>query len=112
MLTNLAEALDALRGQGVHVERVLLIGGASASASVRAIAADLFGAPVHVPASGEYVALGAARQAASTLLGSDLPEWPVRTDAVLEPDASAAERTAELRGRYADLLGRLHGIPK
>lgn len=111
MLTNLAEALDSLRAQRVGVDRVLLIGGASASAAVRAMAADLFGVPVHVPVSGEYVALGAARQAAATLLGSDLPEWEVQTDAVLDPDASAGERTADLRGRYADLLSRLHGIP-
>lgn len=112
MLTNLAEALDALRGQGVRVERVLLIGGASASAAVRSIAADLFGAEVRVPVSGEYVALGAARQAAATLLGTDLPEWEVSTDAVLDPDASARERTAELRGRYADLRNQLHGSPE
>lgn len=109
MLTNLAEALDALRGQGVRVERVLLIGGASASASVRSMAADLFGAEVHVPVSGEYVALGAARQAAATLLGTGLPEWDVSTDAVLAPDPAAADRTAEVRGRYADLRSRLHG---
>jgi len=111
MLANLAEALDALRGQGVRVERVLLIGGASASAAVRSIAADLFGAEVHVPVSGEYVALGAARQAAATLLETDLPDWDVQTDAVLQPTASASERTADLRGRYADLRGQLHGIP-
>lgn len=111
MLTNLAEALDALRGQGVRVERVLLIGGASASAAVRSIAADLFGAPVHVPVSGEYVALGAARQAAATLLGTDLPDWEVRTDAVLEPDPEATGRIGEIRGRYADLRSQLHGIP-
>ena len=111
MVTNLAEALDALRGQGVQVERVLLIGGASASAAVRSMAADLFGVPVHVPESGEYVALGAARQAAATLLGGGLPEWEVRTDAVLQPDAGAREQVADTRGRYAGLLGRLHGIP-
>ncbi|KGN42336.1 xylulokinase [Knoellia aerolata] len=111
MLTNLAEALDALRGQGVRVERVLLIGGAAASAAVRSVAADLFEAEVQVPAAGEYVALGAARQAAATLLGTDLPEWEVRTDAVLEPDAAASERTAELRGRYADLRGLLYDRP-
>ena len=104
MVTNLAEALDALRGQGVGVERVLLIGGAAASAAVRSMAADLFGVPVHVPASGEYVALGAARQAAATLAGTDLPEWEVRTEAVVEPDA-APRADAELRGRYADLRG-------
>jgi xylulokinase len=73
------------------------------------MAADLFAVPVHVPASGEYVALGAARQAAATLAGSDLPEWDVRTEAVVEPDHAAREESAELRGRYADLRGRLHG---
>ena len=109
MVTNLAEALDALRGQGVEVERVLLIGGAAASAAVRSMAADLFGVPVHVPTSGEYVALGAARQAAATLAGSDLPEWEVRTETVVEPDDAAREASAELRGRYADLRGRIHG---
>lgn len=111
MLTNLAEALDALRGQGVRVERVLLIGGASASEAVRSIAAGLFEAEVHVPVSGEYVALGAARQAAATLHGTDLPDWEVRTDAVLAPDAKLSERIADLRGRYADLRNQLHGIP-
>ncbi|MFC7490818.1 MULTISPECIES: xylulokinase [unclassified Knoellia] len=111
MLANLAEALDALRGQGVRVERVLLIGGASASAAVQSMAADLFGAEVHVPVSGEYVALGAARQAAATLLGTDVADWTVETDAVLEPDARMSERVAELRGRYAALRTQLHGIP-
>lgn len=112
MLTNLAEALDSLRGQGVVVERVLLIGGASASKAVRAMAADLFGVEVHVPESGEYVALGAARQAAATLLGTDLPQWDISTNAVLEPDAAAADAFAELRGRYAELRSQLHGIPE
>lgn len=109
MVANLAEALDALRGQGVGVERVLLIGGAAASAAVRSMAADLLGVPVHVPASGEYVALGAARQAAATLASTGLPEWEVRTEAVVEPSADATEATAELRGRYAELRERLHG---
>ncbi|KRE40381.1 xylulokinase [Knoellia sp. Soil729] len=109
MVANLAEALDALRGQGVQVERVLLIGGAAASTAVRSMAADLFGVPVAVPALGEYVALGVARQAAGTLAGSDLPQWEVRTETVVEPDAAATDATAELRGRYADLRSRLHG---
>ncbi len=64
--------VDALRERGIRVERVLLIGGASASAAVRALAADLFGVPVVVPAAREYVALGAARQATWSLSG-ELP---------------------------------------
>lgn len=109
MLLNLAEALDHLRGQGVDVQRVLLIGGAAASPAVRDNAAGLFGVPVHVPVGGEYVALGAARQAAAALTGDGFPTWEVRTDAILEPDTSTSEQIAEIRGRYADLRGRLHG---
>ncbi|HZE38917.1 MAG TPA: xylulose kinase, partial [Stackebrandtia sp.] len=55
---------------------VLLIGGAGASAAVRRIAPEVFGTDVDVPASGEYVALGAARQAAWALSGGQSPpQW-------------------------------------
>ena len=67
MLRGLAAGLDALRDLGVPVLRVLLIGGGAKSAAVQAIAPAAFGVPVVVPAPAEYVALGAARQAASVL---------------------------------------------
>ena len=69
MLCNLVGGVDALRQHGVGVERVLLIGGAAASRAVREIAPGLFRAPVVVPAPGEYVGIGAARQAAWALSG-------------------------------------------
>ena len=75
MLCGLADGLDAVRGQGVGVERVLLIGGAAANPAVTAVAAQVFDAPVEVPAPGEYVALGAAAQAAWVLTG-ERPTWP------------------------------------
>lgn len=40
-----------------------------ARTSVRAIAPDVLGVPVVVPEPGEYVALGAARQASSAITG-------------------------------------------
>ncbi|UIN31047.1 xylulokinase [Microbacterium binotii] len=67
MLSGLGAGLDALRGLGVPLERVLLIGGAAQSEAVRRVAPAVFGLPVEVPEPGEYVALGAARQAAGTL---------------------------------------------
>lgn len=67
MLRGLAAGLDALRDQGVPLERALLIGGAAQSQAVRTVAPHVFGVPVEVPPAGEYVALGAARQAASVL---------------------------------------------
>jgi xylulokinase len=103
MLLGLASAVDAVRDAGCAVDRVLLIGGAAASAAVRHIAPDLFGAPVAVPAPGEYVAVGAARQAAWALSGGPAaPDWPVAVEATVEP--TAPERGAEARDRYAAAL--------
>ena len=76
MLCGLADGLDALRATGIAVRRVLLIGGGARSEAVRTIAPAIFGVPVAVPAPGEYVADGAARQAAWMLDGGDKPpEW-------------------------------------
>ncbi|HYP73465.1 MAG TPA: FGGY family carbohydrate kinase [Microbacterium sp.] len=65
MLSGLGAGLDALRALGVPLERALLIGGGAQSEAVRRIAPLVLGIPVEVPAPAEYVALGAARQAAA-----------------------------------------------
>jgi xylulokinase len=78
MLCGLAAGLEALESAGVKTERVILVGGAAANPAVQQIAAEVFGAPITVPAPGEYVANGAARQAASILLGS-APDWAIKT---------------------------------
>ena len=97
MLCGLADGLDALVAQGVTVERLLLVGGGARSAAVREIAPTVLGLPVEVPAPGEYVADGAARQAAWTLLGgTEPPAWGLaRTQTV------AARVVPEIRERYA-----------
>ena len=73
MLCALADGLDALRDQGVPVRRVLLIGGGAQSEAVRRIAPTVLGIEVTVPPPGEYVADGAARQAAWALAGGARP---------------------------------------
>jgi xylulokinase len=76
MLCGLADGLDALVAQGVEVRRLLLIGGGARSEAVRQIAPSVFGRPVEVPPAGEYVADGAARQAAWALAGTaEPPAW-------------------------------------
>ena len=67
---------------------VLLIGGAARSAAVQAVAPGVLSAPVLVPTPGEWVARGAARQAAWALTGR-LPDWPVESVA-LEAGSGAA----------------------
>lgn len=91
MLCGLADGLDAHRALGVDAARVLLIGGAALNPAVREIASTIFDVPIVVPEPGEYVADGAARQAAWVALGS-APEWPVSTVAELAPRPVAVVR--------------------
>lgn len=74
MLCGLADGLDAITAQGVAVDRILLIGGGAKSRAVQRIAPEVFGLPVTVPPAAEYVADGAARQAAWVRQG-ELPTW-------------------------------------
>ena len=67
---------------------------------MREIAATVFGLPVTVPAPGEYVADGAARQAAWVLTG-ERPEWPLAIDATLP-----AAPVTGIRSRYAAAAAR------
>ncbi|MCI1255972.1 MAG: xylulokinase [Corynebacterium provencense] len=79
LLCSMKDAVEALVGAtGERVKRVLLIGGGARSAAVRAIAPSIFGVEVLVPDPAEYVALGAARQAAWVLSGAEEPPvWRV-----------------------------------
>ena len=105
MLCGLAEGLDAVAGQGVTVERVLLIGGGSANAAVRRLAPGILGAPVTIPAEGEYVATGAARQAAWALSGA-LPAWQ-RTSTQGPAPAPGPRAAASVRRQYSSAAARL-----
>lgn len=82
MLCGLAAGLAALQDAGVKTNRVILVGGAAANTAVQQIAAEVFGTEIVVPAPGEYVANGAARQAASIALGST-PAWSIETLATI-----------------------------
>jgi xylulokinase len=102
VLCGLADGLDALRDQGVPVRRVLLVGGGSRSAAVQAVAPLLLGAPVEVPDPAEYVARGAARQAAWALAGTaEPPPWVLAATATQAPDRAAEAAGAAVRSGYA-----------
>jgi xylulokinase len=102
MFGGLGAGLDAVRGVGVDARRLLLIGGAAQSEAVQRIAAQVFDAPVVVPAPGEYVADGGAVQAAWVLAGEP-PDWPLEVVAEPEPDHQPVIR--EQYSRYARLAG-------
>jgi len=103
LLCSLADGVDHLVGKtGIPPRRILMVGGAARNAAVQAIAPSVFGVRVNVPAPGEYVALGAARQAAWALAGT--PEPPVWDSATAE--TYDAEPTPLVREAYARLRDR------
>jgi xylulokinase len=100
MLCGLAAGLDALAAQGVPLTGVRLIGGAAASPAVRQVAPSVFGVPVIAPALSEYVADGAARQAAWLLSEeAEPPDWSAGVAAAQRYESAPRP---SLRERYAD----------
>ena len=99
LLCGLADGLDALEEQGARVERIVLVGGGARAEAVRRIAPAVFGRPVVVPQPGEYVADGAARQAAWLLVGGDRPpDWELVGAQTYEADPAPA-----VRARYSEV---------
>ena len=99
MLSGLADAVQALEDLGVDIKRVLIIGGAAKNPAVGQIASALFGRPVLIPPAGEYVADGAAKQAAWALLGGATPPvWDLGKATLIE-----AAATPEVLEKYRTL---------
>jgi xylulokinase len=94
MLAGLADAVNSLSTEGVAINRIFLVGGAAKNPAVGKIASALFGREVIIPPAGEYVADGAARQAAWALLG-EAPTWDLG-----EVTHIASRPTPEVMERY------------
>jgi len=105
MLAGLADGLDALRAQNVPINRVMLIGGAAQSPAVQEVATQVFGLPISIPEPGEYVADGAARQAAWVLASTHAggptaqPGWSTQMSKTLpaNPQPIVREQYAAVR---------------
>lgn len=105
LICSLADGMDAVRALGVEATRILLVGGAALNPAVQAVAAQVFDVPIAVPSPGEYVADGAARQAAWVLDGAR-PSWELSIAATLTPAVVPA-----IRSRYRDAQG-LGSLPR
>ncbi len=105
LLCGLADGVDALVAHGVDVRRIVLVGGGARSEAVQQLAPAVLGRPVVVPPPGEYVADGAARQAAWALSGApEPPVWEQPGVRLVEADP-----TPQVRARYAEVRGRTDG---
>jgi xylulokinase len=85
LLCGLADGFEAVRAQGVEARRILIVGGAAQNPAVQRIAAQVFDVPVVIPTPGEYVAAGAAVQAAWALT-DERPNWALSIAAEPEVD--------------------------
>ena len=99
LLCGLADGLEAFLSQDVPVERIRLIGGGARALAVQRIAPSIFGREILLPEPGEYVADGAARQAAWVLTG-ELPTWETSPST-----ATSAPPAPEVRAAYAARRG-------
>ena len=107
LLCLMGACLDAVRAQGVAIEAVSLVGGGVKWVSARKLAPAVLGVPVDVPPADEYVAVGAARQAAWALAGGEEPPaWEIagveHLTAAPAPEVRAAyDRAAGAAARLA-----------
>ncbi|MFL4474296.1 xylulokinase [Paeniglutamicibacter sp. MACA_103] len=106
LLCSMKDAVAALENAtGVATGRILLIGGGAQSEAVRRIAPEVFGLAVDVPATAEYVALGAARQAAWALGGAAAPPaWKS-----VDSNRYEAAHRPEIYERYAEVRDATEG---
>ncbi|MFI1965197.1 FGGY family carbohydrate kinase [Streptomyces pathocidini] len=115
MLCGLADALDVLRGRGVAVRRVFLLGAAAELPAVQAVAPMLLGAQVVVVRAADYAAIGAARQAAwalgvaqGTLSPQQPPVWQGAAAQLFEPSEDEVPVGQAVRQQFGAVREQTH----
>lgn len=103
MLCGVGVGIRAFQQLGIPVTKVNLIGGGAQSEAVRRIAPSVLGLPVCVPEYSEYVADGAARQAAWVYEGgAEPPVWTphLSSDYICDYTPFILERFQEMSSRF------------
>ncbi|CUH39890.1 Xylulose kinase [Jannaschia seosinensis] len=97
----LRDNLDALRGTGTPIERLLAVGGGARSETWLRMIATVLDMPLHLPRDGQFgAALGACRLAMmADGAGSDVAEAPP-IDRVIEPDPDLRDAFTEGHARF------------
>lgn len=104
IVCGLGVGLDAIEALGLRPRSLRLVGGAAKSPALREVAPSVLGSDIILPAPGEYVADGVARQAAWVLAAqrdgaADLPEWPQLNQG--ESQIASAGAAPIVRKQYA-----------
>ncbi|NBQ40376.1 MAG: hypothetical protein EBU34_11515 [Alphaproteobacteria bacterium] len=106
VIAGMVYAWRAVERLGVTKERVIVIGGAAKNRAVQEIAASMFASEIQIPQPGEYVADGAAKQAAWALLGlSSPPQWESSGTSKVQPQISA--QNEDIVNSYMELISSI-----
>lgn len=92
VISNLSRGLEAISDQTEPFSRLMLIGGGAQNAGVQQVVSENVALPVIVPDPGEYVAYGAARQAAWVLTGNR-PGWKPKAQTLDSPGIVSPARS-------------------
>ncbi|NNN03600.1 MAG: xylulose kinase [Acidimicrobiaceae bacterium] len=104
VLRGVGAGLAALEELGIAVGHCVIVGGAGASLAVQSLAPSVWGREVRVAPVTEYVARGAARQAAWALSDSPTPpSWALTPEVVLRADS--VDHVADERYQRASSQG-------
>lgn len=102
---SVREGLEKIVAQrGSEPDRIILIGGGAKSVAFREVLAQVLGMDIYVPEPAEFVALGAARQAAWAL--SDEATPPVWAD--FEMEKVTAEKHPSIYRHYINYRNQIY----
>jgi xylulokinase len=104
VIAGMVYAANSLKREGFTPNRILLIGGAAKNKAVQEITASMFATSIYLPNAGEYVADGAAKQAAWALSGkNELPNWEREKLETIQP----IDSNQDLISEYLDLISKV-----
>jgi xylulokinase len=111
----LRDILEAMRGAGLEVRRISIVGGGAKGALWRQIKADVTGLPVRVPTSVETTATGAAILAAVGAglypdAGKAVSSFVSFSPDVHEPDPATTAVYDDAYGRYRAVYDALRPV--
>ncbi len=102
LLCSQRDGLEDLRRLGVPIKHLLLIGGGAKSPAVRRLGPAIWGMDIELPRTDEYVAIGAARQAAWVLSGKAKPPvWQRTIEETYTADPESVEEGQKVYEQYA-----------
>ncbi len=107
----LRDNIDALAATGTRIDRLVAVGGGSASRVWLETLASCLGVSIDIPVAGDFgAAFGAARLGMMAATGDTTLATPPKIATQLEPDTALAEAFAQAHTRYKSTYTALRSL--